>query len=45
MLAFHRTPHRCRSCQHRFYTYLSPAAEDKNSASDPTTPAGQGEIR
>jgi len=52
MLVLRRVPQRCRGCQHRFYTYLSRAAEeahkavdDRKADDDRTTPAGRGEIR
>jgi hypothetical protein len=54
MQAFRRVPHRCRSCQNRFYTYLSRTAieeqkiagdhDDHKVGGDHTTPAGQSEI-
>ena len=52
MQALRRVPQRCRSCQNRFYTYLSPTADENHKdaddhkvAGDPTTPADQTEIR
>ncbi len=46
MQVLRRVPQRCRGCRHRFYTYLSRAAEEEHKAADDhTTPAGQGEIR
>jgi hypothetical protein len=52
MQALRRVPHRCRSCQNRFYTYLSRAADEEQKAADDhkvaedhTTPQGQSEIR
>jgi len=55
MQALRRVPQRCRSCQHRFYTYLSRTAdEDQEIADDPdqhkasgdhSTTAGQSETR
>ena len=51
MQALRRVPQRCRSCQNRFYIYLSRTADedhkvagDPKVADDPTTPAGQSEI-
>jgi DNA-directed RNA polymerase subunit RPC12/RpoP len=45
MLAFHRVPHRCRSCKHRFYIYLSQVATEEDPVSDQNTPAGPSETR
>jgi hypothetical protein len=52
MQALRRVPQRCRSCQNRFYTYLSPTADEEHKiaddhkvADDHTTPAGESEIR
>ena len=52
MQALRRVPQRCRSCQNRFYIYLSRTADEAHKvadvdkvADDHTTPAGQSEIR
>jgi hypothetical protein len=45
MQAFRRVPQRCRSCQNRFYTYLSRTAPADHTDPDGVTPAGQSEIR
>ena len=52
MQALRRVPQRCRGCQHRFYTYLSRAADEEHKVTDDqkvadehTTLADQNEIR
>jgi len=51
MQALRRVPQRCRNCQNRFYTYLSPTADEEHAdeerkvADDQATPPGRSEIR